>query len=154
MLIVAGAVMLLGGSVFALRPGRGRRMLRGIGREAGCMADERRRRSRVSLSFPLMVVYDGKQVRGVAQDLSLKGVSCATEGWLVPGRECVVILELDSGIRMKIHGRIIRSGQDSAIEFLRMDETSFSHLRNLVRLYADDADAVDEELRTPAFKVE
>ena len=32
-----------------------------------------------------------------------------------------------------------------------MDETSFGHLRNLISLYADDADAVDDEMLTPAF---
>lgn len=63
-------------------------------------------------------------------------------------------LELESGIRIHVHGRIIRAGQDGAIDFVSMDETSFAHLRNLVRLYAEDADMVDDELRSPAFTVQ
>ena len=90
----------------------------------------------------------------MVQDLSLKGLSCATEEWILPGKECEVTLELESGLRMHIHGRIIRAGQDGAIDFLRMDEASFAHLRNLVRLYAEDADLVDQELRHPAFTPE
>ena len=112
---------------------------------------ERRKRSRVSLEFPLTIAFEGKKVRGRVHDLSLKGLACSTEEWILPGKECEVTLELDSGIRMHMHGRIIRAGQDGAIDFLGMDETSFSHLRNLVRLYAEDADLVDEELRRPAF---
>lgn len=118
------------------------------------MTQERRKRSRVNLEFPLTISFEGKQVRGVVQDLSLKGLSCATEEWILPGKECDVTLELESGLRMHIHGRIIRAGQDGAIDFLRMDEASFAHLRNLVRLYAEDADLVDQELRRPAFTPE
>lgn len=118
------------------------------------MTQERRKRSRVNLEFPLTIAFDGRRVRGVVRDLSLKGLSCSTEAWIVPGKECDVTLELESGIRMHIHGRIIRAGQDGAIDFLSMDESSFAHLRNVVRLYADDADAVDEELRKPAFTPE
>lgn len=118
------------------------------------MTQERRKRSRVHLEFPLTIFFEGKQVRGVVQDLSLKGLSCATEEWILPGKECDVTLELESGLRMHIHGRIIRAGQDGAIDFLRMDEASFAHLRNLVRLYAEDADLVDQELRRPAFTPE
>lgn len=115
------------------------------------MTQERRTRSRVRLEFPLTVAFEGKRVRGVVHDLSLKGLACSTEEWILPGKECEVTLELESGLRMRMHGRIIRAGQDGAIDFVRMDETSFVHLRNLVRLYAEDADQVDEELRTPAF---
>ena len=118
------------------------------------MTQERRKRSRVNLEFPLTISFEGKQVRGVVQDLRLKGLSCATEEWILPGKECDVTLELESGLRMHIHGRIIRAGQDGAIDFLRMDEASFAHLRNLVRLYAEDADLVDQELRHPAFTPE
>ena len=118
------------------------------------MSEERRKRSRVSLEFPLTIAFEDKRVRGTVHDLSLKGLACSTEEWILPGKECEVTLELESGLRMHMHGRIIRAGQDGAIDFIRMDEASFAHLRNLVRLYADDADLVDQELRHPAFKPE
>lgn len=115
------------------------------------MTQERRKRSRARLVLPLSITFGGKTVRGQVNDLSLKGLSCSTEAWIVPGEECDVTLELDSGIRIPIHGRIIRAGQDGAIDFISMDTESFAHLRNLVRLYAEDADAVDNELSNPAF---
>lgn len=115
------------------------------------MVSERRRRSRVHLEFPLTISCNNSYVRGTLHDVSLKGLSCAMEHDIAPGSECLVILELDSGLRIRIQGVVIRSGEDGAIDFVSMDETSFTHLRNLVRLYAEDADAVDDELRTPAF---
>lgn len=115
------------------------------------MGSERRRRSRVPLEFPLTISCNNTYVRGVLHDVSLKGLSCAMEHDLAPGTECLVVLELDSGLRIRIEGVVIRSGEDGAIDFVSMDETSFAHLRNLVRLYAEDADTVDDELRTPAF---
>lgn len=115
------------------------------------MSRDRRKRSRVSLELPVTVTFRDSIVRGMVQDLSLKGLSCTSEDVAEAGRECDVVLELDSGIRIRIHGRVVRPGQNCAIDFLSMDETSFAHLRNLVRLYADDADMVDDEMLTPAF---
>ncbi|NLW81897.1 MAG: PilZ domain-containing protein [Desulfovibrionales bacterium] len=118
------------------------------------MTRERRRRSRVSLNLPLTIDSEGKRTRGRVRDLSLKGLSCVTDGWIVPGKECDVTLELDSGINVHIHGRVVRAGVEGAVDFESMDQASFTHLRNLVRLYAADADLVDEELLTSAFAAE
>lgn len=118
------------------------------------MTRERRRRSRVSLEIPLLVAVEGKKIRGVVQDISLKGLSCVMEAEPRVGAQCDVTLNLESGLRISIHGRIIRSGQDGVIDFLHMDEESFAHLRNLIRIYSEDADAVDDELLIPAFAPE
>lgn len=115
------------------------------------MVHERRRRSRVHLEFPLTIRCDDIHVHGILHDLSLKGLSCAMEQDIAPGTACEVVLELDSGLRIRVRGVVVRSGEDGAIDFVSMDEASFGHLRNLVRLYAEDADAVDDELRAPAF---
>lgn len=115
------------------------------------MGQERRRRTRVNLELPLTIIFAGEAVSGQVRDLSLKGLSCSTADWLLPGWECDVEMELNADVRIRIHGRIVRPGEDGAIDFLNMDETSFGHLRNLIRLYADDADAVDDEMLTPAF---
>lgn len=119
------------------------------------MTQERRRRCRVQLEIPLTIETEGVRIRGKVHDLSLKGLSCTAEEWLVPGHDCRVTLELESGLRLHMDGRILRAGrEENAIDFIRMDEDSFRHLRNLVRLYAEDADMVDEELGVPAFSSE
>lgn len=116
------------------------------------MAQEQRKRSRVKLALPLTIIFGDKQIQGLIHDLSLKGLACnIEEAWILPGEECDLILNLDSGIRIHIHGRVVRAGQNGAIDFLSMDTESFAHLRNLVRLYAEDADVVDDELSNPAF---
>lgn len=118
------------------------------------MLPQRRKRSRIRLEIPLLIICTNKDVRGTVHDLSLKGLACVTEDRVVLGQECELVLELDSGIKICIVGRIVRVDQDCAIDFIRMDEVSFGHLRNLIRLYAEDADLVDEELRRPAFTLE
>lgn len=116
------------------------------------MGQERRRRSRVHVEIPVFVMQGGRRVQGMLHDVSLKGLSCSVDGPLVVGAECEVTLALASGLRIHAAGRVVRSGvSDAAVDFLRLDEKDFTHLRNVVRLYAEDADQVDEELRTPAF---
>ncbi len=115
------------------------------------MSPERRRRSRVHVAVPVILVQGGRQVQGQLHDVSLKGLSCSVDGPLTLGAECAVTLALASGVRIHAQGRVVRTGQDAAVDFIRLEEKDFAHLRNLVRLYAEDADQVDDELRTPAF---
>jgi hypothetical protein len=72
------------------------------------MSQERRREVGSAWKFPALGVR-GKQVRGMVHDLSLKGLSCSTTLGFFRG-ECDLILELDSGVRIRVHGRVIRSG--------------------------------------------
>ena len=54
------------------------------------MGQERRRRTRVNLELPLTIIFAGEAVGGQVRDLSLKGLSCSTADWLLPGWECDV----------------------------------------------------------------
>ena len=49
------------------------------------MTQERRKRSRVHLEFPLTISFEGKQVRGVVHDLSLKGLVRSSNTRFVDG---------------------------------------------------------------------
>jgi hypothetical protein len=116
------------------------------------MGQERRRRSRVHVEIPVFVVQEGRRVQGMLHDVSLKGLSCSVDGPLAAGADCAVTLALASGLRIHAAGRVVRAGAtEAAVDFVRLEEKDFAHLRNVVRLYAEDADQVDEELRTPAF---
>lgn len=115
------------------------------------MSQERRRRSRVQVEVPVFLDVEGRRVQGRLHDVSLKGLSCSVDGPLPLGAACAVTLALASGVRIHAQGRVVRVGEDAAVDFTRLEEKDFAHLRNLVRLYAEDADQVDDELRTPAF---
>jgi hypothetical protein len=115
-----------------------------------------RRRSRACARFRAAVVVDGRDVPIVTENISLKGLLCtgSTElpDMLSAGQECLVKLDLSPEATISIQGRIIRSTPtETAIDFLRMDEDSFAHLRNLVRFNIDNPDVVDEEIAVPAF---
>ena len=64
------------------------------------MSRDRRKRSRVSLELSVTVTFRDCIIRGTIQDLSLNGLSCISEDIAEAGRECDVVLELDSGIRI------------------------------------------------------
>jgi ferredoxin len=73
------------------------------------MGQERRRRSRVHVEIPVVVVQDGRRVQGILHDVSLKGLSCSVDGPLQAGAECAVTLALASGLRIHVAGRVVRA---------------------------------------------
>lgn len=118
------------------------------------MTREKRKRSRVEISLQVKVYVNGQKIETLTQNISLKGILCAHVHGVEAGQHCQVQLELPSQISMKFKGKVVWSNsRGTAIDFLSMDSESFGHLYNLVRLYAEDADAIEEELLTPAFDV-
>ena len=118
------------------------------------MTREKRRRSRVDISLEVYVYLEGERISTLTRNISLKGILCTQIKGVQPGQNCQVHLELPSEISMNFMGRVVWSdSRGTAIDFLEMDSESFGHLYNLVRLYAEDADAIEKELLTPAFSV-
>lgn len=116
------------------------------------MSDDKRRRSRVKAGFEASLVVDGKAVPARTKDLSLKGalVSCGKE--FPEGTPCVLRLGLGPGLRLSIDGKVARIiGEGLGVEFDGMDDQSFGHLLQIVRLNAVDPDAIEDELAEPAF---
>jgi hypothetical protein len=54
---------------------------------------------------------------------------------------------------ISLEGKILRmDSQAAAISFSSMDEESFFHLQRVIALNAPDADEIEKETTTPAFK--
>lgn len=86
------------------------------------------------------------------RNLSLKGALCDPEPRLCSLGACTFALKLSEEAGCVICANIVRNDERGlAVDFESMDESSFFHLRNIVRYHADDPDAVDRELSTPAF---
>lgn len=115
--------------------------------------DDSRRRSRVSTHFTAKFQAKGlPPVSLVTENISLKGLLAKPNAEIQAGTQGVLRIDLSGEAFIEIECRAIRSdGTGVAIDFLPMDETSFFHLRNLVRYNAPDADQIDSELKTPAF---
>lgn len=118
------------------------------------MDENRRRRSRVHTHFRATFSRPGDEpVPLVTQNISLKGLLAESAPRLAGGEIGQVQIVLAEDAAISIESRVIRSDASGvAIDFLPMDEESFFHLRNLVRYNATDADQIDSELSTPAFK--
>ncbi len=111
-----------------------------------------RKRTRVQTQFQVLIRTANKEFQLQSRDISLKGLLCTPEPRLVPGEECRILLQPDESLSLEIQGQVIRSDyRGLAVDFNKLSPQSFFHLRNLIRLHANDPDAIDQELASPAF---
>jgi hypothetical protein len=117
------------------------------------MDANRRRRSRVDTHIAAsFTTPDGKEVRLLVCNISLKGLLAVPEAQVQTGASGILRITLSPQAVIEIESRIIRSDSTGvAVDFLPMEAESFLHLRNLVRYNAPDADQIDAELKHPAF---
>ena len=114
---------------------------------------DKRKRTRVQTAIEASVGCSGQEKYQVrVRNISLKGVLCDHEPRLSGEGDCVFVIHLSDALQVAIEARVIRNDeQGMALDFVGMDEAAFFHLRNLVRYHAEDPDAIDSELATPAF---
>ena len=112
------------------------------------MSDKNRARTRIHGHFNGTLSSQGHDYYVATLNLSLKGLLCATEHetTLVRGDECTVTIVLSGDISLSIQGVIARiHGREVGVDITAMDESSYAHLRNIVRFSSDDPDAIDQE---------
>lgn len=116
--------------------------------------DTRRKRTRIAGKFDADLIIGDRDVPVRTENLSLNGCKVTAETGLEDfiDEACRLEMELADDVRLSIEAEIVRArGPVAALEFTSMDEDSYAHLRNIVRLSAEDADAIDREQATPAF---
>ena len=95
------------------------------------------------------------EVSAQTHNLSLKGALCTVQHPIAVDQSCTFKIELGPGIEIRIGGKIVRAHEkELAIDFIRMDENSFFHLKKLIEYNANDPERIGEELSTPAFDAE
>lgn len=116
------------------------------------MTADQRRRSRVKAAFLVELARQGVYVTAETLNISLKGILCSYIPGFAIEDECSVHLRLSEEIEIVVKGRVVRSDKDGiAIDFMQMDDDSFTHLRKIVQYNSLDADTIDGELTLPAF---
>ena len=116
------------------------------------MIKERRKRTRVYIGFDITIQFQQKKIKVQTMNISLTGISCTSSPVFRAGEECSVILSLNPETRLTIQGKILRvDDKEAIISFLSMDEDTFYHLKRLLQYNAADPDAIDDELKDPAF---
>jgi hypothetical protein len=110
---------------------------------------EKRKHRRVSFKAMATVQAGHITLSGVVDNLSMKGMFLKTKESL-PGDSLLEISIILSGtstvLSIKTTGLALRQTDEGiAIEFQEMDIDSFVHLRNVVALNSEDADAFHEE---------
>ncbi|MFP4169177.1 MAG: PilZ domain-containing protein [Desulfonatronovibrionaceae bacterium] len=115
---------------------------------------EQRKRTRVDMDAFARLFCPGHSHSARTVNISLRGVFLDRAPGVEPGEKCLLEIILDSGLKMRFEVSVRRrEATGTGLSFVRMDGKSFAHLRNLVRLHAEDADEVDRELLSPAFEI-
>lgn len=116
--------------------------------------DERNRREMTRVPFHFAATlqsHSNPAIPGNVTDVSLKGIYVACENPLPVGSACQLTLRLGSGddpVCLELAGtvaRVDRSGMAIEIDEVLPIET-LTHLQNVVRYNAADADRIDQEL--------
>ncbi|MEE9913227.1 MAG: PilZ domain-containing protein [Deltaproteobacteria bacterium] len=116
------------------------------------MITERRKRTRVPVSFDLNIVVRGERIKVKTQNISMTGVSFISPQPFHVNDRCKINLRLNDDIHLSIEAKILRSREGETIaSFLEMDEDSFYHLKRLLQYNAADSDQIEKELEKPAF---
>jgi hypothetical protein len=106
----------------------------------------RRKDIRVDFDTFVSVTANGKtfQAKGSSRDLSLRSVFVKTENPLAPETSCqveIVLTGLEKELVLNMDGHVVRQTSDGyAIYFDMVDLDSYTHLKNIVKYNAPDAD--------------
>jgi c-di-GMP-binding flagellar brake protein YcgR len=116
------------------------------------MTEERRKRTRVPVSFELNVLLKGEKIKVQTNNISMTGVNFISPQAFKAGEKCTIDLCLNQDVHLSIEAKILRSKDTETIaSFLVMDEETFYHLKRLLQFNAVDSDRIDKELVEPAF---
>ena len=116
------------------------------------MTEERRKRTRVPVSFDLNILIKGKKVKVQTNNISMTGVNFISSYSFTAGEKCIINLGLNKDVNLNIEAKILRSHNSEIIaSFLVMDEETFYHLKRLLQFNAADSDQIEKELSDPAF---
>jgi len=116
------------------------------------MIKERRKRTRVPVSFDMNIVMNGKTIKVQTKNISMTGVKFASREPFSAGEQCTIDLRLNGDVHLSIEAKILRSkDQETIASFLVMDEETFYHLKRLLQFNAADSDQIDKELGEPVF---
>jgi len=116
------------------------------------MRQERRKRTRVPIQFEITVSVGRKKITAKTLNVSLTGILCASDPVFTKDKKCKIEIDLGASRKIKLNGTIIRTDDnETAISYLPMTEENFLHLKRLIQYNYGDADAIDAELKLPAF---
>ena len=116
------------------------------------MIKERRKRTRVPVSFDMNIVIMGKKIKVKTNNISMTGVNFISKHMFTAGEKCSIDLRLKKDVHLSIDARILRSKDNETIaSFLVMDEETFFHLKRLLEFNTVDSDQIEKELAEPVF---
>jgi len=119
---------------------------------------DKRRRTRIDLRLEAKVYGEEDVIHSWTKNISLKGVLLKYNEQLSKlelGKVYKLNLIHAGCLEMNVLAKLVDSQEKRgvAFDFVRLDEVSFRHLFNLIRINSDDPDLIEEELLNPAFDI-
>ena len=112
------------------------------------MNEERREFTRVRVPIAVELRIDGRRVRALLRDVSMRGASVRCGEAIDVGTRCRLVIPLEGGAHIDADARVVRAtggGLALEIDDLRGLD-SYRHLRGLVLTNAPDPDAAEREV--------
>ncbi len=120
--------------------------------EGGVMTMEKRRRSRTSVHFDVMVTRGRESLLLETENISMNGMLCRPDKRIKMGEAADIQIVLSPEATITARATIVRSDDEGiALALTGVDETGFFHLKKLVQYNIGDADRVDRELAEAGF---
>ena len=113
---------------------------------------EKRRRSRTSIHFDVMVTRGRESLLLETENISMNGMLCRPDKRIKMGEAADIQIVLSPEATITARATIVRSDDEGiALALTGVDETGFFHLKKLVQYNIGDADRVDRELAEAGF---
>ncbi len=116
------------------------------------MAENKRQARRIDFHTRARLIFDGNDIKGRVENLSLKGMFFVPEkevGGLMAGKKLEIVLSLTgtgSELSFQVEGEVVRVDEEGvALHFTKIEFDSFLHLRNIVAYNTGDEEGIMEE---------
>lgn len=110
---------------------------------------EKRKFTRIPFNVEAVVERNGRTVRGIVNNLSMKGMFLDTDGKMDgdgPIDITILLSGSSSELSIQLKGTVVRKTDEGfAVEFMEIDLDSFMHLKNVVAYNSSDADEIMDE---------
>ena len=97
-----------------------------------------------------LLFYDGTEIAGLLDNISMRGLFLPTEHRVPEGSACEVTIYLGgrvSGLSLDVKGEVARCTDDGlGVRFDEISYGAFQHLQKLVLFSSGDSETIEEEL--------
>ncbi len=113
--------------------------------------EEKRTTTRVAMNSEVVILKRGKKVKGVIRDLSMNGAYILIQNGAEPWDDIDISISVKkdkTSLTTSLKGVVSRKDAEGiGVQFVGLDMDSFKIIRDIARMYAEDPDKIENDLR-------